>query len=42
MKKCFLAEFFEVKNMNYIEEIKKYKPYNIQEKKDKELILKCI
>ncbi len=28
--------------MNYIEEIKKYKPYNIQEKKDKELILKCI
>ena len=28
--------------MNYIEEIKKYKPYNIQEEKDKEFILKCI
>jgi len=28
--------------MNYIEEIKRYKPYNIQEEKDKEFILKCI
>ena len=28
--------------MDYIEEIKKYKPYNIQEEKDKEFILKCI
>lgn len=30
------------KNMNWIESIKKYVPYNEQEEKDKEVILKCI
>ncbi len=28
--------------MNYIEAIKRYKPINEQEKKDKEIILSCI
>ena len=28
--------------MNWIEDIKNYKPYNEQEAKDKDLILKCI
>lgn len=29
-------------NMNWIDSIKKYNPYNEQEKKDKEIILNCI
>lgn len=29
-------------NYNWIDEIRKYIPYNTQEEKDKELILKCI
>ena len=34
--------FESVNNMNWIEDIKNYKPYNEQEAKDKDLILKCI
>ena len=34
--------FERVNIMNWIEDIKNYKPYNEQEAKDKDLILKCI